>query len=117
MLNFFNCNLVSPSTSAATAICGKSVTPKTRQILELILETKVTSIERYSGHDGAYGVKSETMKYANQIAAPVVRQIKAQNPDHYGSDCPVAGKHLEKNLGTEQATIHPLEMLCKAYRI
>ena len=95
----------------------QNIGPKTRQILELIPETKVTSIERCSGHDGTYGVKSETMKYANKIAAPVVRQIKAQNPDHYGSDCPVAGKHLEKNLGSEQATIHPLEMLCKAYGI
>ena len=93
----------------------QNIGPKTKQILELIPNTKVKSIERCSGHDGTYGVKSETFKYANKIAAPVVKQIKAHEPDHYGSDCPVAGKHLEQNIDTEQVTIHPLEMLCKAY--
>ena len=95
----------------------QNIGPKTKQILELIPNTEVTSIERCSGHYGTYGVKSETMRYANKIAAPVVSQIKAHGPDHYGSDCPVAGKHLEKNIDIEQATIHPLEMLCKAYGI
>ena len=95
----------------------QNIGPKTKQILELIPNTKVTSIERCSGHDGTYGVKSETMKYANKIAAPVVRQIKAHESDHYGSDCPVAGKHLEQNIDIEQTTIHPLAMLCKAYGI
>ena len=95
----------------------QNIGPKTKQILELIPNTNVTSIERCSGHDGTYGIKSETLKYANKIAAPVVRQIKAHEPDHYGSDCPVAGKHLEQNIDIEEATIHPLEMLCKAYGI
>ena len=95
----------------------QNIGPKTKQILELIPDTTVKSIERCSGHDGTYGVKSETLKYANKIAAPVVRQIKANKPDHYGSDCPIAGKHLEQNIDIEHATIHPLEMLCKAYGI
>ena len=95
----------------------QNIGPKTKQILELIPDTTVKSIERCSGHDGTYGVKSETLKYANKIAAPVVRQIKTNKPDHYGSDCPIAGKHLEQNIDIEHATIHPLEMLCKAYGI
>ena len=95
----------------------QNIGPKTKQILELVPNTKVKSIERCSGHDGTYGVKSETMEFANKIAAPVVRQIKAHESDHYGSDCPVAGKHLETNLKTGHITTHPLEMLCKAYGI
>ena len=95
----------------------QNIGPKTKQILELVPNTKVKNIERCSGHDGTYGVKSETMEFANKIAAPVVRQIKAHESDHYGSDCPVAGKHLEANLKTGHLTTHPLEMLCKAYGI
>ena len=95
----------------------QNIGPKTKQILELVPNTKVKNIERCSGHDGTYGVKSETMEFANKIAAPVVRQIKAHESDHYGSDCPVAGKHLEANLKTGHITTHPLEMLCKAYGI
>ena len=93
----------------------QNIGPKTRQILELIPETVVKSIERCSGHDGTYAVKKESRQYANKIVAPVVRQIKQQQPDHFGSDCPVAGRHLEANLANGQAHIHPLELLCKAY--
>jgi len=93
----------------------QNIGPKTRQILELIPDTSVKNIERCSGHDGTYGVKSETFEFANKIAKPIVRQIKEQTPDYYGSDCPVAGKHIENNLQSEQKAIHPLDLLCIAY--
>jgi len=93
----------------------QNIGPKTRQVLELIPETSVKNIERCSGHDGTYGVKSETLEFANKIAKPIVRQIKEQAPDYYGSDCPVAGKHIENNLQTDQKAIHPLDLLCIAY--
>ena len=95
----------------------QAIGPKTKQILELIAETSVKNIERCSGHDGTYGVKSETLKFANKIAKPIVRQITQQQPDYYGSDCPIAGKHIENNLKSEQAAIHPLDLLCIAYDI
>jgi Fe-S oxidoreductase len=93
----------------------QNIGPKTRQILELIEDTSVKNIERCSGHDGTYGVKSETLLFANKIARPIVRQIQQQEPDYYGSDCPVAGKHIENNLETEQDTVHPIDLLRLAY--
>jgi Fe-S oxidoreductase len=93
----------------------QSIGPKTKQILELIPETTVKNIERCSGHDGTYGVKKETLQFANKIARPIVRQIEQQKPDYYGSDCPVAGKHIENNLQGDQATVHPIDMLRLAY--
>lgn len=95
----------------------QNIGPKTRQVLELIPDTEVKSIERCSGHDGTYGVKSETHAFANKIARPVVRQVEQQEPDLYGSDCPVAGHHIENNLKGGQATTHPIDMLRKAYGI
>jgi glycerol-3-phosphate dehydrogenase subunit C len=95
----------------------QNIGPKTKQILELIEETNVKNIERCSGHDGTYGVKSETFEFANKIARPIVKKIREQAPDFYGSDCPVAGKHIENNLDTDQKAIHPLELLCHAYGI
>ena len=77
---------------------GQNIGPKTKQILELIEDTTVKNIERCSGHYGTYGVESETLKFANKIAKPIVRQITQQEPDYYGSDCPVAGKHIENSL-------------------
>ncbi len=93
----------------------QNIGPKTRQILELIPETTVKSIERCSGHDGTYGVKKETLQFANKIARPIVRNIEQDKPDIYGSDCPVAGKHIENNLGSDQPTVHPIDMLRLAY--
>jgi glycerol-3-phosphate dehydrogenase subunit C len=95
----------------------QNIGPKTKQILELIEDTNVKNIERCSGHDGTYGVKSETFEFANKIARPIVTQIRDQAPDYYGSDCPIAGKHIENNLNTEQKAIHPLDLLCLAYGI
>ena len=95
----------------------QNIGPKTKQILELIEETNVKNIERCSGHDGTYGVKSETFEFANKIARPIVKQIREQAPDFYGSDCPVAGKHIENNLDNDQKAIHPLDLLCHAYGI
>ena len=95
----------------------QNIGPKTKQILELIEETAVKNIERCSGHDGTYGVKSETFEFANKIARPIVKQVKDQAPDYYGSDCPVAGKHIENNLDNDQKAIHPLDLLCHAYGI
>jgi len=95
----------------------QNIGPKTKQILELVNETTVKNIERCSGHDGTYGVKSETFEFANKIARPIVKAIEEQEPDYYGSDCPIAGKHIENNLKTEQKAIHPLDLLCHAYGI
>lgn len=95
----------------------QNIGPKTRQILELIPDTSVKNIERCSGHDGTYGVKRETFEFANKIAKPIVRQIQEQAPDYYGSDCPVAGKHIENNLRSDQKAMHPLDLLCLAYGI
>ncbi len=93
----------------------QNIGPKTKQVLELVPDTTVKSIERCSGHDGTYGVKKETLEFANKIVRPIVRQIKEAQPDYYGSDCPVAGKHIENNLDSGQKTAHPIDLLLIAY--
>ena len=50
----------------------------TKKILELVPGTNVDAIERCSGHDGTYGVKSETHKIAMKIARPI-KKPKKQN--------------------------------------
>ncbi len=93
----------------------QNIGPKTRQVLELIPGTTVNNIERCSGHDGTYGVKKGNFEFANKIATPIVKQIKQKQADHFGSDCPVAGRHIENNLDNGKHHEHPIELLCKAY--
>ncbi|HJP07159.1 MAG: Fe-S oxidoreductase [Proteobacteria bacterium] len=95
----------------------QNIGPKTREALNLVPDTQVTMIERCSGHDGTYGVKVETFEKAMKIARPVIKGIRKASPDHYGSDCPIAGHHLANGIGDGSVPKHPISLLRKAYGI
>jgi glycerol-3-phosphate dehydrogenase subunit C len=62
--------------------------------LSLVPGTEVDIIERCSGHDGTYAVKKEFHAFAMKIVKPVVTRVNRRRPDHYGSDCAMAGHHI-----------------------
>lgn len=88
---------------------------KTRELFQLIPDTTVDAIERCSGHDGTYGVKSEYYETARKIARPVVNRVNAAGADHYASDCPMAGRQIENGLDDGPPPEHPLKLLRMAY--
>ena len=88
---------------------------KTRDLRQLIPDTTVMPIERCSGHDGTYAVKSEFHRTAMKIAKPVVNRVKQAEADYFGSDCPMAGHQIENGLGRERPPAHPLTLLRMAY--
>jgi len=90
---------------------------KTRDILNLIQETKVTPIERCSGHDGTYAVKKETRAKSLKIAKPVVRLVDKKAPDYFTSDCPMAGVQIASLTDKVDAAPHPMSLLRLAYGI
>jgi glycerol-3-phosphate dehydrogenase subunit C len=90
---------------------------KTRDLLALIPDTKVEMIERCSGHDGTYAVKQEFHAASMKIVRPVVARVKKIEADHYGSDCPMAGHHIEHGMADGSHTEHPMSLLRKAYGI
>lgn len=90
---------------------------KTREVLQLVPDTKVDAIERCSGHNGTYAVKTEFHETSMKIARPVVRKIENAKPDYYASDCAMAGNHLENGLGTDTPATHPLKLLRMAYGV
>lgn len=90
---------------------------KTRDILSLIPGTEIEVIERCSGHDGTYALKSEFHKISMKIARPVVNKVKKFEPDHYGSDCPMAGHQIENGLDNGKKTEHPISLVRQAYGI
>ncbi|HZQ72744.1 MAG TPA: heterodisulfide reductase-related iron-sulfur binding cluster [Burkholderiales bacterium] len=93
---------------------------KTREMLESIPDTKVTTVERCSGHDGTWGVKTEYFDNAMKIGRPVFRQMAEPEPDYISSDCPIAARHIKQGMGEnapQSAKAHPLSLLRKAYGI
>lgn len=95
----------------------QNVGAKTREVLELIPETSIETIERCSGHDGTYAVKKEFYDISMKIVRPVVNRVKKAAADHYGSDCPVAAHHIEHGMADGSQTEHPISLLRKAYAI
>jgi glycerol-3-phosphate dehydrogenase subunit C len=89
---------------------------KTRDLLQLVPGTQVETIERCSGHNGTYGVKTEFRAASVKIGRPVVNKVKSAAADHYSSDCPMAGHQIE--TGLEQPArppTHPMTLLRMAY--
>ncbi len=95
----------------------QNIGPKTRELLSLIPDTEVEIIERCSGHDGTYAVKTEFHPIAMKIVQPVVDRVRQAEAQHYGSDCAMAGHHIENGLHDGQAVEHPISMLRIAYGI
>jgi glycerol-3-phosphate dehydrogenase subunit C len=98
----------------------QNVGQKTREMLEMIPGTAVTTIERCAGHDGTWGVKKEYFENSMKIGRPVFRQMAEADPDYVSSDCPIAGRHIMQGMGeaSKQAEkAHPLTLLRKAYGI
>ncbi|MEQ9465474.1 MAG: heterodisulfide reductase-related iron-sulfur binding cluster [Haliea sp.] len=88
---------------------------KTRDVLNLVPDTRVTAQERCSGHDGTYAIKLETRDKSVKIARPVVRKVDQQAPDHFMSDCPMAASHIANLSEKVDRAEHPMTLLRMAY--
>ncbi len=90
---------------------------KTRDLLRLVPDTTIDVIERCSGHDGTYAVKKEFRAASVKIGRPVMTRVQNAKPDHYTSDCPMAGHQIESGLEDLGPPVHPLKLLRLAYGI
>ncbi len=95
----------------------QNIGQKTRELLELVPGTELEVIERCSGHDGSYAVKSEFHEVSMKICRPVVRRVEESGAAHYASDCPMAGHQIENGLQDGRRPTHPLTLLRRAYGI
>jgi len=90
---------------------------KTRDVLNLVPNTAIDVIERCSGHNGTYAVKKEFRPASVKIGKPVMNRVEKAAPDHYTSDCPMAGHQIETGLKDPKEPSHPLKLLRQAYGI
>jgi glycerol-3-phosphate dehydrogenase subunit C len=89
---------------------------KTKEMLELVPGTSVEAIERCSGHNGTYAVKSEYHDISMKIGRPVMTKVEASGCDHYISDCPMAAEQIQNGMKDKAKEPElPMELLRKAY--
>ncbi len=88
---------------------------KTRDALQLAGAT-VNMVERCSGHDGTWGVKSEYFEKSMKIGKPVFKNMANNAPDYVSSDCAIAARHILQGMGESTAQKrHPISLLRIAY--
>ncbi len=98
----------------------QNVGQKTRELLQMIPQTQINTIERCSGHAGTWGVKKEFHETAMKIGRPVFRQA-AEHPggevNWVASDCQLAAHHIEQGMQgkADDKIAHPLTLLRMAY--
>jgi len=99
----------------------QNVGQKTREVLEWIPGTTVTTVERCAGHDGTYGVKREFYAESMRIGKPVFQRMAEGSPEYVSSDCPIAGRRIAQGITqsgvTEPRRAHPLTLLRMAFGI
>ncbi|HSC11620.1 MAG TPA: heterodisulfide reductase-related iron-sulfur binding cluster [Rhodanobacteraceae bacterium] len=95
----------------------QNIGPKTRDVLALVPDTEIQMIERCSGHDGTYGVKTRTYALSRKIAKPVEARVQQIAAAHFASDCPMAGSHIAHGLGDNPRAESPISLLRQAYGI
>jgi Fe-S oxidoreductase len=97
----------------------QNIGQKTRELLEKVPDTEVTTVERCSGHDGTWGVKSEYFADSMKIGRPVFRQMAEPAPDYISSDCAIAGRHIAQGMREADSAPaekqHPLTLIRIAY--
>ena len=88
---------------------------KTKELLQMVPETTVNTVERCAGHDGTWGVKSEHFEMSMKIGRPVFNRMKDPEPDYVSSDCPIASRHILQGMQQEGDKEHPISLLRIAY--
>ncbi len=84
---------------------------KSRDVLELIPETKVEVVSKCSGHDGTWSLKKEFFKLSLDIGKPLFE--KFTDGTVAASDCPLAQLQIKKGSGKKPK--HPIQILRDAY--
>ncbi len=94
----------------------QNIGKKTRDILQLVPGTEVNVVERCSGHDGTWGVKSEYFADSMKIGKYAFKQMAESEPDYISSDCAIAARHIQQGMGENKAQkLHPLTLIRIAY--
>lgn len=89
---------------------------KTRELLSLVPETKLNTVERCCGHDGTWGVKSEYFDNSMKIGKPVFKAMATNTPRYITSDCAIAARQIAQGMGdAAPEKAHPITLLRIAY--
>jgi glycerol-3-phosphate dehydrogenase subunit C len=86
---------------------------KTRDVLQLIPDTRVTVVERCTAMDGTWAMKKEFYPISLEFARKAATEMERAEPDTFATDCSMAALQIEEVRGVKPA--HPATLLREAY--
>lgn len=96
---------------------------KAADMLRLLPDTEIKTIERCSGHGGSWGIMKENFEVALKVGRPVAREATANKTRYVVSECPLAREHIIQGMErlsdgrppAVEALQHPIELIARAY--
>jgi glycerol-3-phosphate dehydrogenase subunit C len=89
---------------------------KARDLLKLVPNTKVTVIERCSGHGGSFGVKKNTFDVAMKVGKPVFSRVKTLADKDPGTLCFSFRFHLFTHSFYSYHYCFRMSSCCRSYQ-
>ena len=86
---------------------------RSRDLLKLIPGCEVVTVEKCTGHDGTWSMKTEYFPMSMKVGRPVFEEIQRENPDRVATDCTLAGIQIKQ--GTGRTAKHPIQIVAEAY--
>ena len=86
---------------------------KSRDLLQLIPGSEVETVERCTGHDGTWSMKTEYFPLSMEVGRSVFEAVERAKPDRVATDCPLAGIQIKQ--GTGRTAKHPIQIVAEAY--
>jgi glycerol-3-phosphate dehydrogenase subunit C len=93
----------------------QAIGTKTIELLRLAGAEVIFIDKGCSGHDGTWAMKREYFNLAQKVARGLHRGVNESGADQVATDCSLAG--LQITQGTGRKTVHPIEVVAKAYGI
>jgi Fe-S oxidoreductase len=85
---------------------------QSRDLLKLIPNVEVNTVQQCSGHDGSWSMKEEYYEISLDVGKKLFTGIERNKPATVASDCSLAHLHIEG--GTGEHALHPIEIIYKA---
>jgi Fe-S oxidoreductase len=87
---------------------------RSRDLMQLIPGTEVTTVDACTAHDGTWAMKKEFFELSLKAGAKSFDGMREAGAQVMATDCPLAAVQIEQGTGTRP--IHPIEVLARAYR-
>ena len=106
-----------PATVAYHVPChlqAQNIGLRSRDLIKLT-GAKVTAVQKCSGIDGTWGLRSQNYELARKVAAPLRDAIQKADAEVVAGDCQLANGSIVEETG--RTPLHPLQLLARAYGI